>query len=222
MPLVHPGLAEGPLVTKTKAQRRLPGGPIQGIALPLVAAIAQGEGIGHHQRHGRRRQPRLLQGRREVQPAHLHATRGGVDAQVAGEPQRPAAPRIDNGIELGIDPGGDSSQPGQHGRLILEGAAGEIGPHGPAVGTESLPQAAAVALGIERFQATAPAPQHPVRGELGATPVGQRLAQGLAMAVEDGVSRHRRSPLPAARQPRCRWRRRSRPGATSAGRRSAP
>ena len=67
------------------------------VAFPLVAAVAEGEGVAHHHVHGFGGGAGALEERGEIQVADLDGGVGGDDVKVAGDADR----FLGGGVEAG-------------------------------------------------------------------------------------------------------------------------
>src|SRR3954471_21030173 len=86
-PLDYHVLAEDSFEGKTEAECGPSAGLVFGVALPLVAAIAETfKDVARHQVHGFRRGTGALQGRGEQDVAYFDYAVGRLDAHVAGVP----------------------------------------------------------------------------------------------------------------------------------------
>src|SRR5690606_16176966 len=183
------GLAEDALEGEAEAQRRLARGEVQGVALPLVAPVAElVEHAVHHQIHRLGRHGRALQRRAEVDVADLDDADRRVDAQVAGEAQRLIALAVDDGVEQGIGAEAGALHPVAEGAEAGEGAVGHVGPVAAlAVLAEGGKEVVGVPRRIDRLDAAA-APLHGLaRRHLARLPVRHWCAQGLAEVVAQQV-----------------------------------
>lgn len=90
-PLVHLGLTKDAFVAKAKALGGAARRRVQGVALPLIAAVAELEGALHHQVHRLGRRGGARERSPVVQVTDFDGTILERNSMVSGEPQRLAA-----------------------------------------------------------------------------------------------------------------------------------
>ncbi len=122
-------LAEDALEGEAQPHRGTTGRLVEGVALPLIAAIAQiVEDMPRHHIHRISREPRALQGRRVPDMPHLDHTVARLDAEEARHTQRPPGNLVDDRVEQRIGGRGTLREPDPEGRFAFERPVRQILP----------------------------------------------------------------------------------------------
>ena len=121
-------LPEHPLPGEAEALGGAAARAVEGVALPLEAAVALAEHPTGEEEDRLARRPRALEGRREADVPDLDRPRLGRDPHEAHHPAGRAAREVGDREEQRIGLAGRLGHPGGIGRLVGEGAVGEIVP----------------------------------------------------------------------------------------------